>query len=167
MFFPAAKNEGAEWWISDGTPAGTHLWADLSDGPTSSDPQSPTFVGNRLFFTGFANGSPAVWATPFDGPIPDAGAGGSTSGTGGSTTSSSNGGAVISSSGTSGVTKPGASSSSGTTNGSDGGANAAVPSDGSSGCGCRTTPDRSKWSGDLALFGLVLVLHAARRRVRA
>jgi MYXO-CTERM domain-containing protein len=163
MFFPAAKDEGAEWWTSDGTPAGTHLWADLSDGPTSSDPQSPTFVGNRLFFTGFQNGSPAVWATPFDGPIPDAGAGGSTSGNGGSSSSSS--GVGSSSSGTSGVTKPGSSSGA-----NDGGANAAAPSsnsNGSSGCGCRTTPDRSKWSGNLAVFALVLVLHAARRRVRA
>ncbi|TDU72940.1 ELWxxDGT repeat protein [Prosthecobacter fusiformis] len=44
---------GQELWVSDDTPAGMHLLADISPGPTSSSPHSftPNAEGSRVFFS--------------------------------------------------------------------------------------------------------------------
>lgn len=41
---------GTELWRTDGTTAGTKLFADIVKGPTSSDPVALTKVGNTLYF---------------------------------------------------------------------------------------------------------------------
>ncbi|MCX8482830.1 MAG: hypothetical protein ORN50_04565, partial [Crocinitomicaceae bacterium] len=43
-------SSGTELWRSDGTTAGTKLFADIVKGTTSSDPVALTKVGNTLFF---------------------------------------------------------------------------------------------------------------------
>lgn len=43
---------GWELWVTDGTPAGTRLYADVVPGPSGSAPESLTEQGGRLFFYG-------------------------------------------------------------------------------------------------------------------
>ncbi len=51
LFFVAADDEaGAELWVTDGTPTGTHRVRDIHPGPASSDPGSFVEAGDRLFF---------------------------------------------------------------------------------------------------------------------
>jgi ELWxxDGT repeat protein len=51
MFFAADDGVyGQELWTSDGTPAGTLLFADINPGPGSSQPGAFTVWNNRLFF---------------------------------------------------------------------------------------------------------------------
>ena len=64
-FFAASDDaHGWELWVTDGTDAGTHLFADLTPGPTSSYPTGLTVSGGKLFF-GVGNGAvgPALWVT--------------------------------------------------------------------------------------------------------
>jgi ELWxxDGT repeat protein len=52
--FYFATNDGIhgdELWVSDGMEVGTHLVADIFDGPAASAPANLTVVGNLLFFT--------------------------------------------------------------------------------------------------------------------
>ncbi|MEM1358906.1 MAG: hypothetical protein AAGF89_11940, partial [Bacteroidota bacterium] len=50
LFFPATTiEEGAELWMSDGTPEGTQLLVDLFSGPGNSFPQN-LFVANDLLY---------------------------------------------------------------------------------------------------------------------
>jgi ELWxxDGT repeat protein len=52
---------GCEPWVSDGTPAGTELLADLQPGtPDSSGPQGFAAIGNRVYFTSLSGG---LWGT--------------------------------------------------------------------------------------------------------
>lgn len=52
LFFAAAdRDHGQELWVTDGTPAGTHLARDIQPGAGSSYPQSLTAAGGRLYFT--------------------------------------------------------------------------------------------------------------------
>lgn len=56
---------GSEPWISDGTPAGTHLLFDASPGPSGSDPRDLTTAGGRVVFAahgGDATGN-QLWST--------------------------------------------------------------------------------------------------------
>src|SRR5262249_52089425 len=49
-------NAGIELWITDGTPEGTHLVADITPGPASSAPTEFLTVGSTLYFsTGFGS----------------------------------------------------------------------------------------------------------------
>ncbi|WP_342374031.1 hypothetical protein NVS55_21720 [Myxococcus stipitatus] len=58
---------GNEPWISDGTPEGTHLLADLNPGPTGSTPcaggNPPKALGDEVYFTRSREGEPELWAT--------------------------------------------------------------------------------------------------------
>lgn len=51
FFAGTSAKEGRELWVSDGTPEGTRLAADLVPGPESSSPSNLTVAGNRLYFT--------------------------------------------------------------------------------------------------------------------
>ncbi|HEX4955972.1 MAG TPA: ELWxxDGT repeat protein [Thermoanaerobaculia bacterium] len=52
LFFSAqGGTEGLEPWVSDGTPEGTRLLADVAPGPTSSAPLEMVPVGGRVFFS--------------------------------------------------------------------------------------------------------------------
>lgn len=44
---------GRELWITDGTPAGTHLLVDLMPGPAGSDPTALAGVSGRVFLSAF------------------------------------------------------------------------------------------------------------------
>lgn len=49
FIFPATTDSiGAELWITDGTPDGTHLLSDISPGPSSSFPQSLFLIGDSI-----------------------------------------------------------------------------------------------------------------------
>src|SRR5262245_6581774 len=53
-YFAATDGDhGRELWKSDGTAAGTALVADISPGPSSSQPYNLTVVDGTLFFTAF------------------------------------------------------------------------------------------------------------------
>lgn len=52
MFFTASTDtSGEELWISDGTPGGTRMVADIAPGAESSDPKWLTVVGDKVFFS--------------------------------------------------------------------------------------------------------------------
>ena len=65
MVFQASTPEhGAEPWSSDGTPEGTVLLKDLTEGKGSSDPGRFTLSGSTVFFAAMTAGSgQAVWKT--------------------------------------------------------------------------------------------------------
>jgi len=53
LFFTACEAAfGCELWISDGTEAGTGLFADVEPGPLSFLPRNLTPIGDRLYFSG-------------------------------------------------------------------------------------------------------------------
>ncbi len=56
FFTSDSREEGKELWVTDGTPAGTSLFADLCRGTCSSDPGAFSVVGGRLFFSAFERG---------------------------------------------------------------------------------------------------------------
>ncbi len=47
---------GRELWVSDGTPAGTHLFLDIATGADSSNPSNLCVCGGKLFFDAFRVG---------------------------------------------------------------------------------------------------------------
>lgn len=51
LFSAATDAEGRELWITDGTPAGTRLFADLCPGLCSSNPANFAVLQGRLYFT--------------------------------------------------------------------------------------------------------------------
>jgi ELWxxDGT repeat protein len=51
FFTTASFEEGSELWVTDGTPAGTRLFADLCPGQCSGTPTNFSVVGSRLFFS--------------------------------------------------------------------------------------------------------------------
>jgi ELWxxDGT repeat protein len=51
LFKASDAAHGQELWVTDGTDAGTALFADLSPGPTSSYPSSFVASGGKLYFT--------------------------------------------------------------------------------------------------------------------
>jgi ELWxxDGT repeat protein len=61
---PATEEHGQELWVSDGTPDGTRLLADLAPGPESSTPHHLRAVDGQLLFAAStpATGS-ELWAT--------------------------------------------------------------------------------------------------------
>ncbi|WP_160174605.1 ELWxxDGT repeat protein [Archangium violaceum] len=53
LFFTASAEDeprGFEPWVSDGTPAGTHLFVDIRPGDAGSIPTNMTVLGDRLYF---------------------------------------------------------------------------------------------------------------------
>jgi ELWxxDGT repeat protein len=53
---------GAQPWVTDGTPAGSHRIAALESSGGSSDPKDFTVYGNRLLFTASDGAERSVWA---------------------------------------------------------------------------------------------------------
>ncbi|HYG86654.1 MAG TPA: ELWxxDGT repeat protein [Azospirillum sp.] len=51
VFTASSQGTGEEPWITDGTPSGTNLLADLRPGEEGSDPQDGVVAGGKLFFT--------------------------------------------------------------------------------------------------------------------
>jgi ELWxxDGT repeat protein len=51
LFIGQDPEHGAELWVTDGTPAGTHLARDLQPGFGSSTPAGLTSAGDRVFFS--------------------------------------------------------------------------------------------------------------------
>lgn len=51
FFTTSSFEEGSELWITDGTPTGTRLFADLCPGQCSGTPTNFSVVGSRLFFS--------------------------------------------------------------------------------------------------------------------
>ncbi len=49
-FTVITDEEGRELWSTDGTPAGTEIFADLYPGPVDSEPTELTVFGNELYF---------------------------------------------------------------------------------------------------------------------
>ena len=62
-FMADSAAAGIELWRSDGTAAGTALFADLVPGPTSSSPRSFAVAGDRLFFAADDGANVALWTT--------------------------------------------------------------------------------------------------------
>ncbi len=64
LFAATDETHGAELWISDGTVAGTSLFADLNPGPASSSPRDFLQVGEQVFFvaTSHEHGR-EIWST--------------------------------------------------------------------------------------------------------
>lgn len=64
LFFAAPDDaHGSELWVSDGTPAGTQLLADVVPGPTGSDPSHLTLFKGRLYFHANEITSQALWTS--------------------------------------------------------------------------------------------------------
>lgn len=60
----ATTGTGREIWVSDGTPAGTMLLADIATGTASSTPQYLTHLNGRCYFTAIGTGSGReLWVT--------------------------------------------------------------------------------------------------------
>ena len=51
FFTTTSFEEGQELWVTDGSPAGTRLFADLCPGQCSGTPSHFSVVGNRLYFS--------------------------------------------------------------------------------------------------------------------
>ncbi len=51
LFTGQDQEHGTELWVTDGTPAGTHLLSDLQPGLGSSSPDGLTSAGDRVFFS--------------------------------------------------------------------------------------------------------------------
>lgn len=51
FFSTYSFEEGAELWVTDGSPAGTRLFADLCPGQCSGDPRDFQVIDSRLFFS--------------------------------------------------------------------------------------------------------------------
>lgn len=68
LFSAATDAEGRELWITDGTPAGTRLFADLCPGQCSSNPANFAVLQGRLYFTAsdLAHGSELWVLDAFD-----------------------------------------------------------------------------------------------------
>src|SRR5581483_9355149 len=58
---------GVEPWVSDGTPAGTHMLGDLAPGPANSSPASYFVYNNRLYFEAGAGPGGSVLPLVSDG----------------------------------------------------------------------------------------------------
>jgi ELWxxDGT repeat protein len=65
VFFSDSSTEnGGELWVTDGTPAGTHLVVDLVPGAEGSHPQGLTVFRGRLYFNARTSGTGAeLWST--------------------------------------------------------------------------------------------------------
>jgi ELWxxDGT repeat protein len=65
LFFTANDAaHGTEPWVTDGTPAGTHLLRDMRPGPESSGPNNYASIGSRVVFQAFTKpGGPYLWRT--------------------------------------------------------------------------------------------------------
>ncbi len=63
LIFAADSDLGLELYITDGTPEGTELLADLLPGVTGSNPRAFIEHGNRLFFTADAGDGDQLWTT--------------------------------------------------------------------------------------------------------
>ncbi|MDX1996970.1 MAG: hypothetical protein SF066_04565 [Thermoanaerobaculia bacterium] len=68
LFFNASFESGAafddEPWVSDGTPAGTHLLKDLLPGPDNASAAELVRLGDRLYFRGLSpEGRFVLWTT--------------------------------------------------------------------------------------------------------
>ncbi|MFT5522124.1 MAG: ELWxxDGT repeat protein, partial [Pirellulaceae bacterium] len=82
-FFAADDGvHGNELWMSDGTPQGTGVFADLAAGESGSYPDYLTVVGSKLFFAADEGGGSELWVTdgatttlldiaPLDGSYPN------------------------------------------------------------------------------------------------
>ncbi|MFC5356438.1 ELWxxDGT repeat protein [Azospirillum himalayense] len=51
VFTATMQNTGAELWVTDGTPSGTRLVADIRPGEEGSAPQDAVVAGGKIFFT--------------------------------------------------------------------------------------------------------------------
>lgn len=51
VFTATMQNTGAELWVTDGTPLGTRLIADIRPGEEGSAPQDAVVAGEKVFFT--------------------------------------------------------------------------------------------------------------------
>ena len=64
LFEGISDTAGSEPWLTDGTPAGTFMIADLVPGPQGSSPKSFTVLGGIAFFDGWdANGWRSLYRT--------------------------------------------------------------------------------------------------------
>lgn len=69
LFFSADNGAtGSELWVSDGTPEGSHLVADIVPGPTGSAPSDFVSAGGHLFFSALdpITGRRSLWTTNGD-----------------------------------------------------------------------------------------------------
>ena len=88
LFFVAGLGgDGAELWVTDGTPAGTYKTGEIAPGLLGSEPRELTLLGNTIYFTaddgtvgrelwkltvepdlifvnGFESGLPTAWSEP-------------------------------------------------------------------------------------------------------
>ena len=51
IFTATMQDTGAELWVTDGTPSGTRLLADIRPGPQGSAPEDAVIAGGKIFFT--------------------------------------------------------------------------------------------------------------------
>jgi ELWxxDGT repeat protein len=54
---------GYELWVTDGTPVGTHLVAEVAPGSASASPDHLVVLGDRLYFTANGGGGNEWWST--------------------------------------------------------------------------------------------------------